>query len=182
MTLPRPTEEAEIYSSTGNIDQDSINTLIYDYLIHNCFGETADSFKNSNGVVQQFKKNDSMDLDKSDLEDSQMEIDQEPVHSIAKKTLDTRKKLRDFILDGSIVEAIDFCDLIFPNLLLNDGNTKSRDVLFALRCQQFIECIKTSAPKALQFAQKGFKQLIKNSDSLLQSIIYIRILFKKSLH
>jgi hypothetical protein len=162
MTLPtRTSEESEIFSTSAIIDQNSINTLIYDYLIHNCFGETADSFKHSSGDLKQLKKIDSMDLDKSDLfEDNQMEIDQEPVHSIANKTLDTRKKLRDFILAGSIVEAIDFCDLIFPNLLLYEGNTKSRDVLFALRCQQFIECIKTSAPEALQFAQKGFKPLI----------------------
>ncbi|KAH6563670.1 hypothetical protein BASA62_008385 [Batrachochytrium salamandrivorans] len=38
--------------------------------------------------------------------------------------------------------------------MLNDQVPEATDVLFALQCQQFIECVRRSAPEALCFAQQ----------------------------
>jgi hypothetical protein len=70
------------------------------------------------------------------------------------KTLDARKHLYNLILAGNMTEAISFCNQVFPNAL-SGNSVASVDICFQLQCQQFIECVRTSAPEALQFAQDG---------------------------
>jgi hypothetical protein len=70
---------------------------------------------------------------------------------MAFRTLNSRKKLYDLICQGNISEAIEYCEDVFPNVLAS----QSDQVNFALRCQQFIECVKQSTSEALIFAQNG---------------------------
>ncbi|KAH9244653.1 hypothetical protein BASA81_017931 [Batrachochytrium salamandrivorans] len=69
------------------------------------------------------------------------------------KTLETRRCLHRLILSGQLAEAIALCNSAFPGML-NDQVPEATDVLFALQCQQFIECVRRSAPEALCFAQQ----------------------------
>lgn len=184
---------SEMFESIAGADQETIHSLIYDYLIHNCFGDTANSFAISCGVQKEAPaKPDSMDIDSSeaieifDVDCDQMDLDGQPsinsktnLKYIAVKTLPARKKLRDLILSGLIVEAIEYCEQIFPNLINNTNTEKIQDVLFTLKCQQFIECIKKGAPEALEFAQKGILLLLlKNLESLHRLIQLMQKLSK----
>lgn len=163
----------ELFSGTEAPDQETVHSLIYQYLIHNCYGETAQAFRLSSGadslspttpeytVVQE--EVDDMDIDDADEPTNVWMQEQtsfsntgkySDLNSNAVKTLAIRKKLRQFIISGSILEAIEHCEQIFPSLLTM-SDPKNIDVLFLLRTQQFIELVKQSAPTALQFAQEG---------------------------
>jgi CTLH/CRA C-terminal to LisH motif domain/LisH len=177
MTLVKTDDPvSDLFEGLPSPDQESVHQLIYDYLIHNCYGDTAQSFRQSCGSFNTKPHSyvKTMDIDPSDQVDASGYFDEEAMDidasqsmiidrpsstpgptSTAVKTLGARKTLHNFIIAGSIVDAIDYCDQAFPNLLNDSENSMSFDVLFALRCQQFIECIKQSAPNALEFAQKG---------------------------
>ncbi|KAI9327244.1 CTLH/CRA C-terminal to lish motif domain-containing protein [Zopfochytrium polystomum] len=68
------------------------------------------------------------------------------------RSIDARKRLFSLVTAGKIAETIALCDREFPGALAGDSQD-SVDMRFQLNCQQFIECIRESAPNALQFAQ-----------------------------
>lgn len=72
-------------------------------------------------------------------------------------SIETRKKLFALVSAGKITEAMDLCNKEFPDVLSGDSPA-SLDVAFQLNCQQFIECVRSSAPDALQFAQNELGQ------------------------
>ena len=77
----------------------------------------------------------------------------ERIHG-AWQSLENRRMIMQLLLSGRISEAISLCNAKFPQVL-NEISPESIDICFQLQCQQFIECVRRSAPEALQFAQEG---------------------------
>ncbi|PKY20183.1 hypothetical protein RhiirB3_407928 [Rhizophagus irregularis] len=77
----------------------------------------------------------------------------------ALKSLETRKKIRHYIIAGSITEALSLCRDKFPHVVSSDEQdnrttARSIDMCFKLHCQQFIETVRAGNPiEALLFAQ-----------------------------
>ncbi|KAJ1553992.1 hypothetical protein HK405_006309 [Cladochytrium tenue] len=68
------------------------------------------------------------------------------------RTIAARQRLVALVTAGRVREALAECEGEFPGLLNGDG-PDAVDVCFQLKCQQFVECVRTSAAEALQFAQ-----------------------------
>ena len=64
---------------------------------------------------------------------------------VAMASLATRQQLRRLVLAGSIAEANDLASRVYPGLLERPGN---QHLVFALRCQQFIEMVRAASPAA----------------------------------
>ncbi|KAJ3045341.1 Ran-binding protein 9 [Rhizophlyctis rosea] len=69
----------------------------------------------------------------------------------ALRTLDQRKHLQELITAGDLQEAIDYCTAAFPEAM-KPTTEANVEMLFQLKCQQFIECVRKSATEALQYA------------------------------
>jgi hypothetical protein len=106
----------------------SVHQIIRNFLLHFGYGDTLRAFEKACEL-----KPDNSRADESALY----------------QTLDHRKKLRDLIMSGDVVEAIELTKKLFPDLL-----EKSPHLLFFLQCQQFIEMIKQKKiEEAVHFAQ-----------------------------
>ncbi|KAI8909587.1 CTLH/CRA C-terminal to lish motif domain-containing protein, partial [Gorgonomyces haynaldii] len=84
-------------------------------------------------------------------------------------TLSARKSLKYLILEGKLSEAVEFFDEHFVDSLETE-----KEILFALKCQLFIELIKTDTAQALEFAQKDlgqFANVSQKTDDLLQDVL-----------
>ncbi|KAJ3415823.1 hypothetical protein HDV05_004096 [Chytridiales sp. JEL 0842] len=201
----------ELYDKMPQPDADAIHSLIYEYLIHNCYSETAKCFSQSCQLGKSAKSGPTplnantnsnkpvggmatMDVDKDNyngdsaaMNDGDMDIDDVAEPSTTRKmaaglvtsldaaqllqstdlvadkitgslkSLEARKHLYSLITSGNVTEALSFCNQAFPNAL-SGNSVASVDICFQLQCQQFIECVRKSAPDALQFAQDELGQ------------------------
>ncbi|ORY89936.1 CTLH/CRA C-terminal to lish motif domain-domain-containing protein [Syncephalastrum racemosum] len=161
-------------------------SLITEYLIHNCYKNTAKAFikdakiftqpdelstatksihTNGNGV-------DRRKLHRKSLNDDDMEIDDDISDDTDPKTwqlLDARKAIYDAVLDGQIPTALDLLSQHFPQFISEDpyapsltGPTPMQTVFCQLRCQQFVEIVRASEPEqAIAFAQQHLQPLRK---------------------
>ncbi|KAI8826058.1 CTLH/CRA C-terminal to lish motif domain-containing protein [Fimicolochytrium jonesii] len=69
------------------------------------------------------------------------------------QTLPDRQAVYRLIADGNIAEAIQYCQMAFPDVLIG-GSVDKTEVEFELQCQRFIELVRTSAVEAMAFAQE----------------------------
>ncbi|RIA86256.1 CTLH/CRA C-terminal to lish motif domain-containing protein [Glomus cerebriforme] len=213
----------EAYQNNEEPDDTVVRQLVLDYLVHNCYGETAKVFfkdalnvgepsieHDLNGSIQNGSTNGTangtiqngngspvpMDIIVDEDGDCEMtdSIQEECMHidstselicketnsskllevlknknsngygesfnaEFALKSLETRKKIRHFIIAGSINEALTLCRNKFPHVVSSDEqdlrtSARSIDICFRLQCQQFIETVRAGNPiEALLFAQ-----------------------------
>ncbi|KAG9294611.1 hypothetical protein G9A89_008090 [Geosiphon pyriformis] len=222
--MPPMDAHAEVYPGADTPDDSTVCHLVLDYLVYNCYGETAKAFlkdreellnKNidttpnpTNGISKNGTKTNGshngngfvtsaipMEMsDEIDVEGDSEMVDlngDDPMHvdcpltngdskaasslkilgskesdaivydatSIALKSLDARKQIRDLIISGDIHGAILLCQATFPRVIsadLDDDITTPRSIemCFKLQCQQFVEFIRGGdANEALTFAQ-----------------------------
>jgi len=127
------------------IEPEELRLLIAEYLIHECYPETAQFF---------LEGNDSMTNSFAAANDS----------------IPQRKKLANLVISGKISEAIELTNKLFPNLLTNN-----LEVSFKLQSQVYIELLRQKMTKeALIFAQEQlapFGKLDPKFFDLLQDII-----------
>lgn len=163
------TDPAVEYDKIPSPSPDALSKLIHQYLVHNCFSETAKSFaaavdtKLTSTAPRKPAANSDMDIDEDKGHDVEM-MDTETSavsgmvgasgESGPMKTLDARKQLFGLITAGNISDAIAFCNSGFPSVLKGDCD-ESTDISFFLHCQQFIEYARTDAAEALKYAQEG---------------------------
>lgn len=159
---------------------DVIQRLIYDYLVYNCFSDSAKSFGSACQMIEADSlgkllprspsKNRRGEVTAMDIDDDGAVIDMNGLKSSAGiggmggspgpslsgplQTLEFRKQLCKLITTGHIKEAIEYCNETFPNALAG-SSPQVIDICFQLNCQQFIEYVRTSAPDAMAFAQHG---------------------------
>lgn len=133
-------------------DQALIQQLIYDYLVHHCFSNTAQTLAMKDNKA--FTDPDAMDVDTSSSSYTP--------ESYSSTTLAYRKQLRGLILSGTharlklgnILESIEFIKNQFP-FLLSQQSPSYVMVRFLLKCQHFIELVRVHSPAALEYAQSG---------------------------
>ncbi|KAI8147645.1 CTLH/CRA C-terminal to lish motif domain-containing protein [Fennellomyces sp. T-0311] len=170
-------------------------SLVTEYLIHNCYKNTAKAFLGEvkkldacndisstpvNGTEKRRRSNttDAMDID--DHEDDAIGNDGGYKWAL----LDARKDLYDAILNGDIPRAFDVINQHFPALAMHENGMETecngdvphlQYILFKLRCQQFIEIVRSSNEvEAIRFAQthlrpqhKEFQELTNEVASLI---------------
>ncbi|KAI8342110.1 CTLH/CRA C-terminal to lish motif domain-containing protein [Chlamydoabsidia padenii] len=167
-------------SSVDNVCHD----IIMEYLMHSCYKNTAKAFDTEYQKQRQYTaimipshKPDAMDID-------DMDCDITNGHCLVKDEkawilLEARKDLYDAIERGDIPKAFDLIQKRFPGLVQNsifdptfDNNSNKQDndmmetetdkaktyrVLFKLRCQQFIEIVRSSNEvEAIEYAHRYF--------------------------
>ncbi|KAI8647615.1 CTLH/CRA C-terminal to lish motif domain-containing protein [Parasitella parasitica] len=151
------------------------HSIILEYLMHNCFKNTAKALlKEANKLEQCTKIGRTGKLSPSHQEDeSQWTF------------LDARKSLINAIEQGDIVLAFDLIkkhfpilaaqDLI-PNGILPPNNrpevAELQDILFQLKCQRFIEIIRTSSStiEAIRYAQTHLKPINSRSTEQVKEV------------
>ncbi|KAJ3258715.1 hypothetical protein HK103_003309 [Boothiomyces macroporosus] len=144
----------EQYEQEPQPEQKIMQKMIYDYLVHSCFSETAAAFGSACQLI-----NNDMEVDLSS---------QDPTSS-----LEPRKIMSTMIRNGEIKEAVAFCNENFPGLLGNK-TPESNEINFILTCQQFIEYARNDASKALMYAQTElgvFSSINPKYNDTLQDII-----------
>ncbi|TPX38923.1 hypothetical protein SeMB42_g06547 [Synchytrium endobioticum] len=87
----------------------------------------------------------------------------------AVSSLDSRKALYQLVVQGRIPEARTFCHKYFPDAL-NGETPESEDVGFQLQCQQFIECVRNSAPDALNYAQEEMTKYYAMGEKYIKTL------------
>lgn len=141
----------QLYASS-NLSHDTTAKLVYSYLIHNCYSNTAESF----GSALRIQPNQDMEMtdNSSGLgglvgaspELVYFENLQKPLESLSK-----RQHLMSLVLNGSVSLAKQEFVKDFPNAMNNSKQVL--DVLFLLSCQEFIELVAQNSDTALEFAK-----------------------------
>jgi hypothetical protein len=150
---------SEQYEAAESPDQPQIQRLIYEYLVYNCYGETARSFGADCRMIK--TEDDSLDDDLMDMDKAD---------DVITATLAHRRTLQDFILTGSITEAIAYCEDIFPHVI-----DACPDIIFSLKCQQFIQLVhQKNSFDAMEYAQTElgrFSNINKKYTDTLEEIV-----------
>ncbi|PJF16633.1 hypothetical protein PSACC_03538 [Paramicrosporidium saccamoebae] len=129
--------------------------LIFSYLAHHCYYETAEAF------LAQWLGPAKETLSKAEL--------------LAAQTLQYRSHLKNLILDGRLAEALQYMGEFFPQLLgvdMQDGIDSNEDVdgcllRFKLLCQQFVEMVRGGeSTTALEFIESSITPLVQNRPML----------------
>ncbi|ORX58847.1 hypothetical protein DM01DRAFT_1381498 [Hesseltinella vesiculosa] len=124
--------------------------IILEYLIHSCYKDTARAF------VQESKKLHSYCADPP-----------AQGHLVLGHSTDTAWLMVD-ARKGDIPKAFDLIQKRFPGLLEDPGrldNARASKVMFKLRCQQFIEIIRSSNEvEAIQYARQHLKYMSKDKE------------------
>jgi hypothetical protein len=152
--------------------------LIFSYLAHHCYSETATAF-----LAQWLGS-----VKESSAALSAPEI-------LAAQTLQFRSHLRALLVDGRISEAIQYMEEFFPHLLgaddaMNDGNGSgngnggSEDgslLRFKLLCQQFVEMVRHGdSTLALEFIETTLTPLASNRPVLMKLLEEVIVLLAYS--
>jgi LisH len=90
MTLVKTDDPvSDLFEGLPSPDQESVHQLIYDYLIHNCYGDTAQSFRQSCGSFNTKPHSDvkTMDIDPSDQVDASGYFDEEAMDIDASQSM-----------------------------------------------------------------------------------------------
>jgi len=125
--------------------------LIFDYLAHNCYAESASSF------LSQWL-GPSADLSAS--------LPVEHHHLL--QSLECRKQVRRLIVDGRIAEAIRYLEEFFPQVLGDMQDVGEEGWLkFRLLCQHFFELVREGqAETALEFIDSSLTPLVNTRPKL----------------
>lgn len=134
--------------------------LIFGYLTHNCYAESASSF------LSQWL-GPSADLSAS--------LPAEHYHLL--QSLEYRKHVRQLIIDGRIAEAIRYLEEFFPQVLSDMQDVGEEGWLkFRLLCQHFFELVREGqAEAALEFIDSSLTPFV-NTRSKLRDYLQVVIL------
>ncbi|CAI9116829.1 OLC1v1018094C1 [Oldenlandia corymbosa var. corymbosa] len=104
------------------VKESDIHNVVLSYLVHNCFNETVESFTSCTGMKQSADSLESMEQ---------------------------RKKILHFALEGDALKAIELIGQLAPELL-----EKNKDLHFDLLSLHFVELVSSrKCTEALEFAQ-----------------------------
>ncbi|KAG2222663.1 hypothetical protein INT45_013477 [Circinella minor] len=212
-------------------EENVFRELVTEYLIHNCYKNTAKAFlgeikklnacnnipststtttttaaaavtNTATTTTTSVNGNDSNNRRRSNTTTDAMDIDDNENVANGKRSLlhvrqrndtyswallDARKELYDAILGGDIPRAFDVINQHFPTLAMHDpqqsrpesmtiGNdnqnvSQLQRILFKLRCQQFIEIIRSSPEvEAIRFAQTHLRPQHKEFQELTNEV------------
>ena len=142
----------------ATLDEADLSEIIFSYLVHYCYGETAEIFgkaclgsnlsllapaprehgPNEDSIVVDFHRGRKM---------------QDHLEKYT-NTMNERKKLYRLITQGHIAEALDLCRASFPEILDFNDTKEGRKTLFKLQSLMFIEYVRSGLTKeALTYAQ-----------------------------
>ncbi|KAI8345354.1 CTLH/CRA C-terminal to lish motif domain-containing protein [Blakeslea trispora] len=139
------------------------HSIVIEYLIHNCFKNTANALIKERQKLQLCNKTLSLNGDLKKY--------------IQWQLLDARKSLVQAVREGNITIAFELIQQYFPSLM-QGSIPSSEHILFKMKCQQFIEIIRsscsTSELEAIRYAQIHLrpthpqdKELVKEVTALI---------------
>ncbi|KAL7309045.1 hypothetical protein PS15m_011172 [Mucor circinelloides] len=152
------------------------HSMVIEYLMHNCFKNTAKALLKETNKLEQ--------CNKSSGRASKIALQQQEYEN-QWTLLDARKSLIDAIEQGDIVLAFDLIKRHFPILAAQDlipngvppPNNRAeiaelQDVLFQLKCQRFIEIIRTSSSTidAIRYAQTHLRPTNSRSKEQVKEV------------
>ncbi|KAG2210422.1 hypothetical protein INT46_004048 [Mucor plumbeus] len=158
--------------------------IIMEYLLHYCYKDTAKALLNEMQLLDECSKAIKVNVNHQDNELSDVSNNNKQTagiltldkNNIERNHIDARKDIHNAIKEGDIGKAFTLIEKHFPNLIrtyntinrmetsLNDKSTlpKSHYIIYKLRCQQFVETLKTSgAMEAILFAKFYFRPCSK---------------------
>jgi hypothetical protein len=132
-------------NSTPLDDPGAIRDIIMNYLVYNCFGETAKSFSSAISP-----RDHAMEPDGDFI---MLPVSVQRVEKISSadmiKSMDDRKRIAELIINGNILNAISLVKDLYPEIL-NISN-----VSFFLHTQHYVELIRNmQQTEALIYAKK----------------------------
>lgn len=162
MKLPKvdsamPTPESTSTKALAETFELCAAHLVFDYLTHNCYSETAKAFL-AQWVGSQKEAHKSI---------------LSPAEMFASQTLEYRRHAQDLILNGRMAEALQYLEEYFPQVLghtMQDGPQEehSESLKFFLLCQQFVEMIRRGdSTAALEFTDTTLTPLAQTKPELL---------------
>ncbi|KAI9493760.1 CTLH/CRA C-terminal to lish motif domain-containing protein [Zychaea mexicana] len=190
-------------------DENVFRDLITEYLIHNCYKNTAKAFlgevkklnacsasdiastpvNGNNGNDKRRRSNTTTTTDAMDIDENDSDANDADAYTWA--LLDARKDLYDAILSGNIPRAFDVIKQHFPTLAMHDPQYPQQEqrtesmtvdhenqsmsqlqyILFKLRCQQFVEIVRSSDEvEAIRFAQTHLRPNNKEFQDLTNEV------------
>ncbi|OBZ91283.1 Glucose-induced degradation protein 8 [Choanephora cucurbitarum] len=132
-------------------------SIVIEYLIHNCFKNTVNAFIKERRRLQLCSKPLLINGDLKKLP-TKGSMDNGLVQAVRK---------------GDITLAFELIQQYFPSLT-QDSIPSSEHVLFKLKCQQFIEIIRSSCPtselEAIRYAQMHLKPIHSRDKELVKEV------------
>ncbi|CAO3600060.1 unnamed protein product [Absidia cylindrospora] len=171
-----------IFLSPMNSPFDKLcHDVIMDYLMHSCYKDTAKAFNN------EYKKQSQYIITTLCPETAAMEIDLPSdengivLDEQAWLLLDTRKGIYEAIERGDIPTAFDLIQKRFPGLVQDSNNIMdgladnekiwADRVLFKLKCQQFVEIIRSSSEvEAIRYAQQNLQPMNEDYQDMITEV------------
>ncbi|KAL7328590.1 hypothetical protein PS15p_206837 [Mucor circinelloides] len=173
--------------------------IIMEYLLHYCYKDTAKALLDEMQRLDECSKTIKLNIHNaggqaingSNGNDSKQTIDISTLdkNNIEWNHIDARRDIHNAIKEGDIGRAFNLIEKHFPNLIRiyntinrmettpEDKSTlpKSHCIIYKLRCQQFVETLRSSGPiEAIQFAKfyfrfcsKIYKELTHDATSLI---------------
>ena len=152
----------------------SASHLIFGYLSHSCYSETAMAFL-SHWL--------GTSTNRPALESSLC-----PSELFAMRTMDYRRRLRSLFQDGRIAEALQYLEEFFPQILSSSnrgapsGTVGDTDgwLRFQILCQQFVEMVRVGdASSALEFTESTLSPLAQGRSRLINHLQVRRVVDKQ---
>jgi len=113
-------------------------------------GNLVDSMEIAVEEENQLSESKIMGQQRTTISNTHAEKDEESLFILSMRSIYNRKKIIHLVLEGKIGDAIDLTEKLFPSLF-----TRNPDVIFRLKCQIFIELIRSRKPtEALLYAQE----------------------------
>lgn len=145
LTLNSTNNNFQLLEIENELDQ-AIPHLIFSYLTHYGYGQSAQSF------LSQWTKGRT----ESPLTDEE---------KFSSSTLDHRSQLRKMIGDGHISEAIAFVEEFFPQIFAGSDGCLLK---FKLQCQQFIEMVRCGdSVNALEYTETTLSPMAQQDSRFL---------------
>lgn len=150
--------------------------LVFNYLCHNCYGETALAFlsqwkggmADSLAVSQQQTGDGGGKLAMIPERESASASPSSPSGSFSLRSLECRGQLRHLLREGRIGEAMEYIDKFFPQLLLPQADGTGGWLRFQLLCQQFVELVRLGdSTGALEFMEASLTPLSTGQPKLV---------------
>ncbi|KAI8368038.1 CTLH/CRA C-terminal to lish motif domain-containing protein [Blakeslea trispora] len=154
------------------VSREDCQAIVIEYLLHNCYQQSAKAlFKDVQSL------SDST-VDTTRLKDKRQDYLKEK--NIKWNEIDTRKDISYAIQQGDIAKAFSLMETHFPDLIESYNNYTSdtqstlHSTLYELRCQQFIETLRTQGDiKAVQFAQEHIRPWRKVYPDITNNVLIL---------
>ncbi|OBZ87016.1 hypothetical protein A0J61_04938, partial [Choanephora cucurbitarum] len=172
--------------------EEDCQAIVIEYLLHNCYQQSAKAFLKDIQCLNDCRHNNSPKdkrrdyLSEKNIEWNEIEIRKGSFFFFKKKA---SRELNISLLaiihaiqQGDIAKAFSFMETHFPDLITAYNNYTPNDAqahllhstLYKLRCQQFIETLRTSGDiKAVQFAQKYIRPWRKMYPDITNNVLIL---------